>query len=222
MPSSKVIRVNNYIQAYLQDNGLASITPVEIARELNKDGILLDSQSRRGLPLRNLIREGRIEGAWQDESRRWHIDRMENHTEKYSIKHVADLCGYKSVQPIYSKISDSTIPCELDENGNYYFLKDKIEAWIQENTKLPVAKPSLSHLDVMTYVKNIEKLAVVQSTDVKSIISLLESTKISITDEKLIGKLDLIMSLIEADMGTWQAGLKEVIKAMKDDSKEGT
>ena len=40
-------------------------------------------------------------------------------------------------------------------------------------------------------------------------------------DEKLIGKLDLIISLIEADMGTWQSGLKQVIKVMKDDNKEG-
>lgn len=221
MPSSKVIRVNNYIQAYLENNGLASITPVEIARKLDSDGILFDSPSRPGLPLRNLIREGRIEGAWQDESRRWHIDRMVNHTEKYSIKHVADLCGYKSVQPIYTKINEGTIPCEIDDNGNYYFLKNKIEAWIQENTKLPVAKPSLSQLDIMTHVKNIEQLATVQSTDVKSIISLLESTKMSIMDEKLIGKLDLIISLIEADMGTWQSGLKQVIKVMKDDNKEG-
>ena len=221
MPSSKSIRVNNYIQRYLVDNGLVSITPVEISRELNKDGILMDSQSRPGLPLRNLIREGRIEGAWQDESRRWHIDRVVNHTEKYSIKHVADLCGYKSVQPIYSKISDGTIPCEIDDNGNYYFLKDKIEVWIQENTKLPVAKPRLSHLDIMTHVETLEQLAAVQATDVKSIISLLESTKMSITDEKLIGKLDLIMALIEADMGTWQSGFRSVIKAMKDDRGEG-
>ena len=43
----------------------------------------------------------------------------------------------------------------------------------------------------------------------------------SITDEKLIGKLDLIMALIEADMGTWQSGFRSVIKAMKDDRGEG-
>ena len=73
----------------------------------------------------------------------------------------------------------------------------------------------------MTHVKTIEQLATVQYTDVKSIISLLESTKKSITDEKLIGKMDLIISLIEADMGTWQSGLKQVIKVMKDDNKEG-
>ena len=124
-------------------------------------------------------------------------------------------------KPIYSKISDGTIPCEIDDNGNYYFLKDKIEVWIQENTKLPVAKPRLSHLDIMTHVETLEQLAAVQATDVKSIISLLESTKMSITDEKLIGKLDLIMALIEADMGTWQSGFRSVIKAMKDDSGEG-
>ena len=221
MPSSKVIRVNNYIQAYLEDNGLASITPVEIARKLDSDGILFDSPSRPGLPLRNLIREDRIEGAWQDESRRWHIDRMENHTEKYSIKHVADLCGYKSVQPIYSKISDGTIPCEIDDNGNYFFIKDKIDVWIQENTKLPVAKPWLSHLDIMAHVETLEQLAAIQSKDVKSIISILESTKMNITDEKLIGKLDLIIGLIKADLGTWQSGFRDVIKAMKDDRGEG-
>jgi hypothetical protein len=43
----------------------------------------------------------------------------------------------------------------------------------------------------------------------------------SITDEKLIGKLDLIIGLIETDVGTWQSSFRAVIKAMKDDSSEG-
>ncbi len=66
MPSSKVIKVNNFIQTYLREHSLSSITPVEIAVELENAGVLKDSKSRSGLPLRNLIRSGSIEGAWQD------------------------------------------------------------------------------------------------------------------------------------------------------------
>jgi hypothetical protein len=41
--------------------------------ELERLGHLADSASRPGKPLGDLLRAGRIAGAYQDSSRRWHI-----------------------------------------------------------------------------------------------------------------------------------------------------
>ena len=212
MPSSKVIKVNNFIQTYLREHSLSSITPVEIAMELENAGVLKDSKSRSGLPLRNLIRSGSIEGAWQDGSRRWHIELVEEHIEKYSISQVASLCGYKSAQPIYNKINDGTIPYEKDEKGNIYFMKDRVDEWIRENLKVPAAKPKLSKMDMISHIKSLEKFNDLQETNVQSFISLIQSTSKNIDDQELRGKLALIISLIESDLHTWQARIQEIIE----------
>ncbi len=215
MPTSKVIQVNNFIQTFLREHSLSSITPVEIARELENAGILKDSKSRPGLPLRNLIRSGSIEGAWQDGSRRWHIELVEEHAEKYSISHVASLCGYKSVQPIYNKINDGTIPYEKDKKGNIYFMKDRVDEWIRENLKIPAAKPKLSKMDMISHIKSLEKFNDLQETNVQSFINLIQSTSKNIDDQELRGKLNLIISLIESDLNTWQTRIKKIITNIK-------
>jgi hypothetical protein len=55
------------------------VTAVEAATWLDQAHILEDSPSRPGLPLRRLLRAGRIEGAEQHPSRpygRWFITRL--------------------------------------------------------------------------------------------------------------------------------------------------
>jgi hypothetical protein len=49
------------------------IAAVEAARELDRLGLLRDSSSRPGKPLRDLLRAGRIENARQDGGRWWYI-----------------------------------------------------------------------------------------------------------------------------------------------------
>jgi hypothetical protein len=46
---------------------------VAAARELDRLGLLRDSQSRPGLPLRNLLREGKVANAYQEGGRWWFI-----------------------------------------------------------------------------------------------------------------------------------------------------
>lgn len=54
-----------HIDAYLEKEGKESIAPVEANEILEKAGILKDSKSRRGLPLRNLLRAGQLPHAFQ-------------------------------------------------------------------------------------------------------------------------------------------------------------
>ena len=215
MPTSKVILVNNFIQTYLRDKGITTITPVEIARELESAGILKDSKSRPGLPLRNLLRQGNIENSWQDDSNRWHIDRIAEHAKKYSISQVSKICGYKTVQSIYNKINEHTIPFEKDKKGEIYFLKERIDEWLKENMKVPATKPKLSKLDMVSHIETLENFYDLQETNVQSVISLIKSTSKNTDDQNLQGKLDLIISLIVSDLNTWHSRMEEIISNIK-------
>ena len=48
---------------YLDSNNLKEITAVEANKVLEKAGILTDSSNRSGLPLRNLLRTGKVPTA---------------------------------------------------------------------------------------------------------------------------------------------------------------
>ena len=128
---------------------------------------------------------------------------------------MASLCGYKSVQPIYNKINDGTIPYEKDEKGNIYFMKDRVDEWIRENLKIPAAKPKLSKMDMISHIKSLEKFNDLQETNVQSFINLIQSTSKNIDDQELRGKLNLIISLIESDLNTWQNRIKKIITNIK-------
>ena len=67
--------INVYLQQQLRIRGLDSATAVEAARWLDEAGLLKDSPHRPGLPLRNLLRGGRILGQRQEVNHRWFIDR---------------------------------------------------------------------------------------------------------------------------------------------------
>ena len=220
MPTSKVILVNNFIQTYLRDKGITTITPVEIARELESAGILKDSKSRPGLPLRNLLRQGSIENSWQDDSNRWHIDRIAEHAKKYSISQVSKICGYKTVQSIYNKINEHTIPFEKDKKGEIYFLKERIDEWLKENMKVPATKPKLSKLDMVSHIETLENFYDLQETNVQSVISLIKSTSKNTDDQNLQGKLDLIISLIVSDLNTWHSRMEEIISNIKQSTEK--
>ncbi len=54
-----------------------SVTPPEANKRLEQLGLLKDSKAHPGKPLRDLLRKKQIDGAWQDGSRRWHIDAID-------------------------------------------------------------------------------------------------------------------------------------------------
>ena len=66
--------INDAIQRLACASPDRRVTAVEAARELERLGLLADSASRRGLPLRRLLRDGRIAHAYQVGGRWWFID----------------------------------------------------------------------------------------------------------------------------------------------------
>jgi hypothetical protein len=73
------VKVNTLIQEELRRRGLAEVPAVEAARWLDRAAVLADSDHRPGLPLRNLLRAGLIQGAEQRPPRpngRWFVTRI--------------------------------------------------------------------------------------------------------------------------------------------------
>jgi hypothetical protein len=71
-------QINDYLQAELLRRGVFEVKAVEAASWLDARGLLTDSSSRRGLPLRNMLRSGIIDAAEQrppQKNGRWFITR---------------------------------------------------------------------------------------------------------------------------------------------------
>jgi excisionase family DNA binding protein len=70
--------INGFLQGRLRDLGRPEVSALEAACWLDDAGLLRDSETRPGLPLRNLLRAGQIMGADQRPARRygrWFITR---------------------------------------------------------------------------------------------------------------------------------------------------
>lgn len=71
--------INAYLQRRLAADGLMEVSAVHAARWLDESALLKDSSGRPGLPLRNLLRDGRIAGADRRSAgaaSRWFIRRI--------------------------------------------------------------------------------------------------------------------------------------------------
>ncbi len=71
--------INKHLQSRLQQDNRESVPAVEAAQWLADTGLLPDSSSRPGLPLRRLLRANRIFGQEQVPPRsggRWHVRRL--------------------------------------------------------------------------------------------------------------------------------------------------
>jgi hypothetical protein len=80
MTASGAHEINLFLQEELSRRGLDEAGAVEAAGWLDRAGMLRDSSSRPGLPLRNLLRADCIEGAEQRPARKyghWFIRRMD-------------------------------------------------------------------------------------------------------------------------------------------------
>ena len=74
-------KIISEIDTYLAKTGLTHITPVEANKLLEKAGLLKDySDSRPGLPLRDLLRDGKIPHAFQKSGKgsKWAIPHSNN------------------------------------------------------------------------------------------------------------------------------------------------
>jgi hypothetical protein len=69
--SAEAVAITATIQRELKRRGMSEVAAVEAARWLDKAGILRDSRSRPGLPLRERLRVGEIDGADQRPAQRY-------------------------------------------------------------------------------------------------------------------------------------------------------
>ena len=72
-------KINGFLQKRLRRRNEQEVTAVEAARWLDASGILADSEHRPGLPLRNVLRAGSVDGAEQRPNQphgRWFITRV--------------------------------------------------------------------------------------------------------------------------------------------------
>ena len=79
MPDIKAII--EYLDTYIEHNNIISLTPPEANELLEKVGILKNSSTRNGKPLRDLLRAGELPHAFQDNGKRskWHIPSSNPH-----------------------------------------------------------------------------------------------------------------------------------------------
>ena len=60
-----IVKIIEAIDSYLKKNKLKYVNPVDANNELSLQGLLSDSVSRPGNPLRKLLRDGKIPHAYQ-------------------------------------------------------------------------------------------------------------------------------------------------------------
>lgn len=94
--------INRYLAQRLMDENSDEIDLITAAKWLNDQGVLKDSLQRPGLPLRKLLRAGKINGAFQYPNRRWVIRHSKKETA-YSVKEAAEELGL-SEHAIYKRI----------------------------------------------------------------------------------------------------------------------
>ena len=71
---AKLIDINAAIQHLACNHPDQRVTAVEAAAELDRLNLLRDSPARPGKPLRDLLRKGAIDLAYQEGGRFWFID----------------------------------------------------------------------------------------------------------------------------------------------------
>lgn len=69
----RVDEINAALQSIACADPSGEVTAVDAARELDRRGLLRDSPSRPGKPLRDLLRAGQVPGAYQEAGRWWRI-----------------------------------------------------------------------------------------------------------------------------------------------------
>ncbi|MEQ8235299.1 MAG: hypothetical protein ABRQ23_00805 [Syntrophomonadaceae bacterium] len=69
--------INEFLQIQLNKKALREVGAVEAARWLDGAGLLKDSKTRPGKPLRDLLRQRLIKGQFQSTNSRWFIQRLD-------------------------------------------------------------------------------------------------------------------------------------------------
>ena len=161
--NSNNCHINNLAQEIILKLKVSSLSAVELARELHPEH-LKDSQTRPGLPLRRLLRSGKIIGSRQVNGR-WVVDLIAAYKKVCSVSDVQQICGYSNPKSIYDRVHDQQIPFHIwttsykDENlEQIYFIEDEIRSWIDGDRHGDVISEYHAEDDSTDEIRRIKKI----------------------------------------------------------------
>lgn len=125
-----IARINNYIQRRLQEENLESVPLKSAATWLAREGILRDTKSSPGFPLRRHIHRGNILGAAKHKG--WRIYRLPYYEEILDPDDLRDIFGLRSRTSIYRKIKEEQIPYIRNSRKGIYFRIMDLLKWAIE------------------------------------------------------------------------------------------
>lgn len=125
-----IARINNYIQRRLQEENLESIPLKNAATWLAKEGILRDTKSSPGFPLRRHIYRGNILGAVKHKG--WRIYRLAYYEEILDPDDLREIFGLRSRTSVYRKIREEQIPYIRNRRKGIYFKIGDLLKWAIE------------------------------------------------------------------------------------------
>lgn len=109
--------INYFLQQKLISLELPEVTAVQAAVFLDEANILKDSPDRPGLPLRNLLRAGKIIGARQEENRRWFIESIKSRLENSVAEIIKNHFGSNYTADIPYINKNETFEAEYTDDG---------------------------------------------------------------------------------------------------------
>jgi len=125
-----IARINNYIQRRLQEENLESVPLKRASAWLAGEGILCDTRSSPGFPLRRHIHRGNILGAVKHKE--WRIFRLPNYEEILDPDDLRDIFRLRSRTSIYRKIKKENIPYIRNRRKGIYFKIGDLLKWAIE------------------------------------------------------------------------------------------
>ncbi|MEJ2634110.1 MAG: helix-turn-helix domain-containing protein [Calditrichia bacterium] len=128
-------KINNYIQRRMQRELLDDISLTEAARWLDGAGILKDSATSPGYPLRRHVHKGNVMGAYRKNNYYWRIRRIEDYEEVLTVAELTRIFGLKSRTSLYRKIRREHIPFQRHRQKGIYFPVSEILRWAVEQNK---------------------------------------------------------------------------------------
>ncbi|NOX38773.1 MAG: hypothetical protein GXO78_14680 [Calditrichaeota bacterium] len=108
---------------------------MEAARWLHDAGLLRDSQSSPGLPLRRMAIANKIFGAYKKQNRYWFIKRMPAYREMMSVEDVYPYLDLHHKKSVYTHIRRKKIPHIRLNDQFILFYKDEFFSWLILNNR---------------------------------------------------------------------------------------
>jgi hypothetical protein len=124
-----IARINNYIQRRLQQENLELVPLKKVAKWLAEEGILQDTLSSPGFPLRRHVGRDNIFGATKIDQRYWVVVRLKKYEEILDSKDLTEIFGLKSRTSLYRKIKKEKIPFIRNRKKGIYFQISNLLTW---------------------------------------------------------------------------------------------